>query len=82
MLNRQGELNSRLLGRSIQTVCPLGNDDQKLLDHSVSAMGISARGFFKILRVARTIADLDNETNIHTNHLIEALGYRKLDRQK
>ena len=51
-----------------------------MLDEAVDRLRISARGYFKILKVARTIADLSDSIRIDTPHLIEAIGYRKLDR--
>ena len=80
MLSRQGRINNKLVGREIEKHCELRKEDQKFLDLAVTKLGISARGYFKILRIARTIADLADEEHIATNHVTEALGYRKLDR--
>ena len=80
MLSRQGRINTKLVGREIEKHCELRKEDQKFLDLAVTKLGISARGYFKILRIARTIADLADEEHIATNHVTEALGYRKLDR--
>lgn len=82
MLSRQSTLNSRLQGDAVLKHCQLTDNDQKMLEDSVARLGISMRGYFKILRVARTIADLGGETAIQTPHLHEALSYRKLDRLK
>jgi len=80
MMERQGALNAGLQGKQILKHCRLCERDQLFLDQSVSKLGISTRGYFKILRVARTIADLTGESEIATSHLAEALGYRRLDR--
>ncbi len=80
MLERQGMLNSELTNRQITRHCPLSQADSRVLDEAVNKLGISARGYFKILKVARTIADLSEHKRIGTPHLVEAIGYRKLDR--
>ena len=80
MIERQGDLNCKLQGKKLLTHCCLSESDRQFLDQSVTRLGISTRGYFKILRVARTIADLLGQIDISTNHLTEALGYRKLDR--
>jgi magnesium chelatase family protein len=80
MLQRQGMLNSELDNQQIARHCPLSRGDTRILDDSVNQLGISARGYFQILKVARTIADLSGIQPIQTLHLVEAIGYRKLDR--
>ena len=80
MLERQGILNSNLNNQQIARHCKLSKGDVRILDDAVNQLGISARGYFKILKVARTIADLSGINRIETPHLVEAIGYRKLDR--
>ncbi|MBT4494638.1 MAG: YifB family Mg chelatase-like AAA ATPase [Gammaproteobacteria bacterium] len=80
MVERQGVLNCKLQGSQLSKHCAISDRDQQFLDQSVARLGISTRGYFKILRVARTIADLSHQHDIGTNHLTEALGYRKLER--
>ena len=60
--------------------CRLAPHDQALLERAIDAMQLSARSMHRILRVARTIADLANSPHIATAHLGEALGYRRIDR--
>lgn len=69
------------LGQS-ETVayCRLAERDQLLLERAVDALQLSARSMHRILRVARTIADLDEAADIGTAHLTEAIGYRRADR--
>lgn len=80
MKSRQGKLNSKLEGREIARHCPLTEEHQKLLENAVDRLGISTRGYFRILKSARTIADLVDSENISASHLTEAIGYRRLDR--
>ena len=51
------------------------------MERAFTVMGLTARGYHRILRTARTIADMDGETNIREKHLREALGYRMVDRK-
>ena len=60
--------------------CRLSERDHALLERAVDALQLSARSIHRILRVARTIADLDDRPHILTAHLTEALGYRRADR--
>lgn len=79
MLKRK-RLNSHLNADEIEKYCKLAKDDLNLLDDAMERLGLSARAYFRILKVARTIADLDEACQIGTSHLAESLSYRKLDR--
>lgn len=72
--------NARLDQAATDRHCRLGNDDQLLLERAIEHLQLSARSMHRILRVSRTIADLDDSADIATRHLTEAIGYRKLDR--
>ena len=61
-------------------VCALTDEGKKLLKAAIDELGLSARAYDKILKVARTIADLASEDNILPEHLAEAIQYRSLDR--
>jgi len=80
-LDRQGIANARLGQSGMQEHCALPHDGQALLAAAIDKLGLSARAFHRILRVARTLADLDACTDIETRHLTEAVGYRRLDRK-
>ena len=67
-----GDMNSN----EVQKYCKLSNEDKLYFKNVISVMKISARGFDKILKVARTIADLDNSPLIERKHLMEAISYR------
>jgi len=66
--------------RELKTHAVLGNDLRSLLNISAEKLGFSARVYHKIIKVARTIADLDGRTRIEKNHLLEALQYRPRQR--
>jgi magnesium chelatase family protein len=77
---RSNTLNAHLTSKQTSEVCRLKSADRKMLDKAMTKLGLSARGYYKILKVARTIADIENSEKIETHHLSEALGYRRLDR--
>ena len=81
MLERSGCLNAELRGHSLESVAYLSESDHHLLESAVERLGLSARAYHRILRVARTIADLADSDSITTAHLSEAIGYRRLDRR-
>ena len=76
----RGAPNARLSGPALEAACALDAEGRALLAAAVSRLGLSARAHHRILRVARTIADLAGKETIATAHLAEALGYRQLDR--
>ncbi|QDU93930.1 YifB family Mg chelatase-like AAA ATPase [Lignipirellula cremea] len=73
--------NSQMSSRMIRQYCKLSASCMNLLKAAVNDMGLSARAHDKILRVARTIADLEDKAEIEEHHLHEAINYRLLDRQ-
>jgi magnesium chelatase family protein len=72
-------LNSQLHGRWLERFCPLEPDARRLIAHSFEALGLSVRAYGKVLKVARTIADLEQAERIAVEQLAEALQYRRLD---
>ncbi|MFM8892409.1 MAG: YifB family Mg chelatase-like AAA ATPase, partial [Planctomycetia bacterium] len=72
--------NARMTSRQIRESCPLEPAAAELLRAAVTDLGLSARAHDKVLRVARTIADLDAQETIAAAHVAEAIGYRLLDR--
>jgi magnesium chelatase family protein len=77
---RCGKTNARLSQSETETFCRLNSKDQQLLERAMEALQLSARAMHRILRVARTIADLDQSEHIQTQHLTESIAYRQLDR--
>ncbi|MBN1435751.1 MAG: YifB family Mg chelatase-like AAA ATPase [Sedimentisphaerales bacterium] len=73
--------NSRMNSRQVRKFCPLDDGGQQLLKQAIYELGLSARAHDKVLRIARTIADLEGATEIQANHLAEAIQYRRLDRR-
>ena len=77
----RGRRNAQMTHRQARTFCKLDMAGERLLKTAMEAVGLSARAHDKILRVARTIADLEASEQITPDHLSEAIGYRMLDRQ-
>lgn len=73
--------NSELTPKLIEKYCILDNESKIILQKAFNTLGLSARAYSKILKVARTIADLDNSSKIKVNHITEAIQYRSLDRK-
>ncbi|MBE2897140.1 YifB family Mg chelatase-like AAA ATPase [Pasteurellaceae bacterium HPA106] len=79
-LARNGCVNAQLQGKSLDYHCKLSESDATFLESALIKLGLSVRAYHRILRVARTIADLDGSQEIERQHLSEALGYRAMDR--
>ena len=72
--------NGQMGTKEIKKFCSVGLEPQKLLEMAVTKLGFSARAYDRILKVARTIADLAGELNIRPSHVAEAIQYRMIDR--
>lgn len=79
-LARQQCYNSSLSPKQIESVCQIQSKTQDFFEKAMATLKLSARSYHRILKLARTIADLDCYAEIEINHLQEAIGYRQLDR--
>lgn len=80
--SRQGCTNNELTNTQVEQFCQLGREDENLLRLAIEKLQLSARAYHRILKIARTIADLEQKESIETGHLMEALSYRKLERYR
>jgi magnesium chelatase family protein len=80
-LNRQGRLNARLTPAEVARHCALARDSRALLSTAIARLGLSARAYHRVLKVARTCADLRGDADIRMTDVAEALKLRALDRQ-
>jgi magnesium chelatase family protein len=80
-LQRNGCLNAQMNNQQIKQFCEIDDQTQNLLESAIHKFGLSARAFHKILKVSRTIADIEASKNIAIKHASEAISYRKLDRK-
>jgi magnesium chelatase family protein len=80
-LLRQGKANAQLSVSEIDALCVLDEKSKALLQQAIARLNLSARAYHRILKVARTIADLAASENIATAHIAEAVQYRRMDKQ-
>jgi predicted ATPase with chaperone activity len=72
--------NAQMSSRQIRAYCDLGTDSERMLERAMQQPGLSARAHDRILKVARTIADMEGSPQIESKHIAEAIQYRTLDR--
>ena len=79
-LERQGCLNAALSVKDLQRYITLDAMSKTILERAVNQLGLSARGYHRVLRIARTLADMSNASAVESQHIAEALSYRALNR--
>jgi magnesium chelatase family protein len=79
-LARQSKINALLTGKILEKHAELTQSNKEFLEHAIQKLNLSARAFHRILRVARTIADLAQSEILEKSHVTEALSYRRLER--
>ncbi|WP_305264165.1 hypothetical protein [Nitrosomonas sp.] len=79
-LNHQNKTNNRRSVKEIDKFCALDTASENLLKQAISHLNLSARAYHRILKVARTIADLSGAEKISNQHIAEAIQYRRLDK--
>lgn len=79
-LQRQGKANAHISSSELKSYCGLSTQDNEFLELVVEKLGLSTRAHHKILKIARTLADMEGSEDISHQHLVEALSYRAMDR--
>ncbi|MCB1196452.1 YifB family Mg chelatase-like AAA ATPase, partial [bacterium] len=74
--------NAHMTTSAVKKYCELSHDSQSILNNAMEQLGLSARAYHRILKLARTIADLASSADIQTPHILEAIQYRSLDRTR
>lgn len=74
-------LNARMTDREVKETCRIDEQSGRLIEMAMDKLGLSARAYTRILKVSRTIADLDGQAAISSSHVAEAIQYRSLDRR-
>ena len=79
--NEKVHYNAQMSAKMIRELCVLNSDSKRILKEAMEKLNLSARAYDRILKVARTISDLEESSEIKTHHIGEAIQYRSLDRE-
>lgn len=77
-ISRQNKLNYELTNQELEDVCQLDNKTKSIVSQLIEKNGLSARGYYRLLKLSRTITDLDNENQVQTKHVSQANQYKKM----
>jgi magnesium chelatase family protein len=80
-LQRQGKINHQLNASELETYCAISAQDSQFLEQAIEKLGLSTRALHRVLKLARTLADMAEKEQISMAEISEALSYRTLDRQ-
>ena len=78
-LDRQGKANSQLDAKETEKYCMLEQEGEALIRRAIASLSLSARAYHRVLRMARSIADLQNMPTLSRNHVAEAIQYRRFE---
>ncbi|HUH65385.1 MAG TPA: ATP-binding protein, partial [Syntrophales bacterium] len=78
---REIQFNARMSDKDVKLFCKVDEDSQKLIEMAIEKLGLSVRAYTKVLKIGRTIADLEEDENIQPRHVAEAIQHRSLDRK-
>jgi magnesium chelatase family protein len=79
-MGQGSQTNARMTEKQIRTYCQIDEESHRLMEMAIEKLGLSARAMNRILKVARTIADLEGSPAVESPHIAEAIQYRSLDR--
>jgi magnesium chelatase family protein len=74
--------NAQMSSRNIKKYCQVDEPSRKLLENAITRLGLSARAYYRILKIARTIADLEGVKDLQVSHIAEAVQYRRVQYEK
>ena len=80
-MHARKKLECSMKERNIRKFCEIDGESDRLLETAMEKLGLSARAHSRILKIARTIADVEGSENIRSDHIAEAIQYRSLDRK-
>lgn len=80
-LQRQGKINHQLISSELEIHCKLQPQDAQFLENAIEKLGLSTRALHRVIKLARTLADMAEKDQISITEISEALSYRTLDRQ-
>jgi len=78
---RQACLNAQLNGRQLEAICALNDSDRAFMQGALDKLGLSARAYHRVLKVALTLSDLNQSAAVERRHLMESLAYRKMEQK-